>query len=477
MSNNKVISAHPLNRQTPIITTTLFLFLTILYVVPNLISVHLSLKSIEQILPNMIWIVVVIYFAGINLHKLWKNEKVTLYDNGIEYSTRQSKQFWHWYEIDDIRSFGRGLSRTAQLSLHASQKTVLKIDDRFHSSATLGENVLQQLYKLMDYQVAFDAGDTISTGDIHVNRKGIQIKQDLLSWGQVRAIRRDQFRAVQIDRQNDESLTLNIKNIPNAPLLVQFITNHVQELVANDDPESLTVKPDLSLDAGLNRGAIWFNIAKYVLIIGLFIGLPVYMNNFASPKVTTPLWIIALFACGGLFLLSMIVKQLLILRSNDTLTVNDKGILHTWRGGASNWKWEEFTRADVLDTYTFWIDDDVVLTIGNRYLRYGDLGLAALDKVANHLHLKYKEAFDNGDMLNFGAIQMDSSMIRFNGKEFAWDDISRASEWLDGGGFEYALFDVNQEVLAKVLISTVENFNTATRFINEKLLQFGMGDQ
>ena len=480
MQNDTVISSHALNQERSRTLITV-LIITLIASIGGLIFLETKIPSRGLNTFTLLAILLILVCIGvlcINLYLIWKNEKITLYNNGIEYTTRNSKQFWQWHEIDSIYSYGQGTSTVGQMGLHMGNRTIIKLNDRFQSALTLFDYVLHYLAMNANYQTSFDAGDTISVGDIHVNRKGVQIKNNLISWGDIRAIRQEQFRSMQLDRHTGKSVSVNTTKIPNAPLIIRFIANHLSQLATNMEPDSLSVKPILELEAQLSLSTITLKIVLFALVT----------SAFAIPALTlgTTSYVIP-FAVVLIVSLIGVTKLIYRLWRNDKLIASDEGLDHIWRNGSRHWKWNEFTRADLVikkilnvypisGGYTLWIGDEKVLTIGNHFQRFGDIGVAILNQVGAELYLKYKSKFDNDEMLEFGTIKMNSSKIIFDKDEFDWDDVSSAGEINVGNELYYALFDSNQNTLAKVYMFSVVNLNTAIRLINEKLSPFKADD-
>jgi hypothetical protein len=513
MNKGKLISKHPLNSTSTI--GVLIVFLVASFGLNEYIKSK-NMRPSEAMLFLFFGFLLLITWETLkHSYNQWLKPSVTVYENGLHYSDRRKNDFWRWNDFDNIMAHkSSAYAQIGSYGLYIREKRVLLVNTRFQDAVVLANYIFAQLNKQRDYQHCLDKEDTIGTEILQVTPSGITLKKGMtvgigpvqvnnvsmksgdgitIPWQDINSVyQRKHFTEFQVDYLNGKSITINTINIPDAPLLIQFIANKLEQLVKTPimeeiptDDNSLTADSTPKLQAEVNLAMSRIIFRTILGIVGIGVWIYVTIPGIVSTQQYDLIdWKLIGWGMLGLIVplasIMYLVKNGKLLLIKPRFIANAAGLHYYSRFTESHWQWQDFSDISIIKIYN-WFGSSVALTLdiagkrvltldNNYYARYDVITAAIQQRHMDSHYPGYKKEFLRGKPVSFTPITLNMLGIRYYDKQYSWSEVKSFDVSNESGETSLFIYGHDENKLFQETIFGIPNFNILTMLLSERLI-------
>lgn len=488
METKQPISEHPHNKAKDQQQMGGMIFLVPLFVIAYVVLQKLNFGIPEEfVIMVAIMIPASIWGISISVYRLWLKPRVDVFQNGLRYTTRREVKFWAWESVEELRALRPWVSQTGQYGLYINNKRVLLLNDRFQRGADLVNHALVGLVRARGYDDHLKAGKTLRAGELTIHQDGLQVKKrPVIRWSEIRGIYQERhFSQVRIERTHGRSIKLKTQQIPDAPLLTFFASQTLESLAHHPETAPVTAvdKPELAAKTHLRASLSVLQLLLAIAALGFSLSFIIPgINNAITYDFVDSGWLLQLGQALIVPAISMIVlvRESRALIENPRFVANHAGLTRHTRSGERFWPWQDIDSIGFVKSYAWFLpnarpaygfekDSRRLLTLDNRFAKFGDLGLTALSRHAAAVYPQYKQRFQQGEMLNFGPISVDLVGVHAGKKTHPWSDIKSSDVLKIGNETHLIIYGPNDKQLFTKSIFGIRSFQILQGLLQERI--------
>ncbi|HEX2908472.1 MAG TPA: DUF6585 family protein [Phototrophicaceae bacterium] len=487
MMEKKSLSAHPYNSENDVGKVFLLFLIGAIYGIVSILLQRLNSSFPPHvILILMLFTLISIWAAIPASYRLWLRPGIEVYADGLHYTDRRKTQFWRWEEMDDFRSYGASSWQMGRYCLYHQGQRILILDERFLRAIELVNHVLSELQKQRGYERVLGRNETLYLGRLQIQRAGLHLNNEQIRWSEMSMIwQKTHFTEIQIDRKQQKPIKLNVHGLPDAPLLIQFISLTVENL--KKSPTKVIWPANKPKPPLLEAQLIQRNIVLPLLLASLGLAVSGIILSYGVVNswqyhLIDARWLLqgwsALIIPG--ISLSVFITAVRDLLENPRLVLDEISLHRYTRSGETHWRWLDISEVNVIRAYRWFIRPSIglalkdntgatVLVVDNRYSEMPLLSNTVREVYTNALLPIWRERFAQGERLTFSRLALDSSGLYIGDKSHAWETIGAFEVTNIGGETHLVIYNTDNKRLLATPIFTVSNLYILTFLLQEQL--------